>query len=155
LTAIAVGSYFKVSQKLIAEALSTYEPRMNRSQIVQWRGAQIFLDAYNANPSSMQAALTHFAGQKAQKKAIVLADMFELGADADLEHKKIYTQATKSGADLLITVGSHFGKVLHRKTDLHFDTTEALKSWFAAQNWEAYQILLKGSRGMGLEKVLE
>jgi UDP-N-acetylmuramoyl-tripeptide--D-alanyl-D-alanine ligase len=155
LTALSVGAYFKVNLKLIAEALANYEPRMNRSQVMQWRGAQILLDAYNANPSSMDAALAHFKDQKVHKKAILIADMFELGADAEKEHKKIYTQATKTGADLLITIGSQFGKIPHRKTDLHFETTDALKVWFQSQNWDGYHLLLKGSRGMGLEKVLD
>jgi UDP-N-acetylmuramoyl-tripeptide--D-alanyl-D-alanine ligase len=154
LTAIAVGNYFKVGTGGIKQSLEQYIPSMNRSQVVQWRGAEVFMDAYNANPSSMSAALTHFAAMQAQKKVIVIGDMFELGDDALPEHKKIYTQATKSGADVVITAGTIFGQVKHRKTDLHFADTESLKAWFQSQVWQDNLILLKGSRGMQLEKLL-
>ena len=155
LTAIAVGNYFKVSVEHIQKALAQYTPRMNRSQSRQWKGAEIFLDAYNANPTSMAAALTHFRAQKAKRKVVIIGDMFELGADAEKEHKKIYRQATKTDADLLITIGTEFGKVKQRKLDMHFDNTDALKLWFNSQNWEGATILLKGSRGMKLEIILE
>jgi UDP-N-acetylmuramoyl-tripeptide--D-alanyl-D-alanine ligase len=154
LTAWAVGSYFKVRPLQAKQALETYTPKMNRSQQQTWRGAHLFLDAYNANPSSMAAALTHFAGQKSDKKAIIIGDMFELGSESAKEHKKIYKQATQCGANLLITVGTQFGGVPKRKQDLHFDETEAMRTWFIAQDWTGWQILLKGSRGMHLESVL-
>lgn len=154
LTAISVGLYFKVSPNFISQALQQYQPNMNRSQTKDWRGAQILMDAYNANPSSMSAALAHFKDQKATKKAVIIGDMFELGADSNKEHKKIYSQATKIGADLLITVGTEFGIVPKRKGDLHFDETSALRTWFQDQNWDGYHILLKGSRGMKLETIL-
>jgi UDP-N-acetylmuramoyl-tripeptide--D-alanyl-D-alanine ligase len=154
ITAWAVGTYFKVRPVQAKEALENYTPKMNRSQQQAWRGAQLFLDAYNANPSSMGAALTHFAGQKGAKKAIIIGDMFELGTDTATEHKKVYKQATQSGADLLITVGAYFGKVQKRKKDLHFDETETLRAWFLEQDWSNWHILLKGSRGMHLETIL-
>ncbi len=154
LTALAVGTYFKVPFASAKAGLEAYLPKMNRSQQQVWRGATLFLDAYNANPSSMAAALTHFAGQKAEKKAIILGDMFELGADSLKEHKKIYKQATQCGASILITVGTHFGSIMKRKQDLHFDTTETLRTWFQEQDWSHWQILLKGSRGMHLESIL-
>jgi UDP-N-acetylmuramoyl-tripeptide--D-alanyl-D-alanine ligase len=154
ITAITIGSYFKVSAEQMKTALAVYVPTMNRSQVLQWQGATILLDAYNANPSSMTAALAHFKALKKGKSAVVIGDMFELGEDAEKEHQKIYTQATKLGSTQVITVGKAFGGVKRRKSDTHFDTTGQLKEWFVKQDWAHYEILLKGSRGMKLETLL-
>jgi UDP-N-acetylmuramoyl-tripeptide--D-alanyl-D-alanine ligase len=154
LTAIAVGAYFKVPTQQICKGLSDYTPRMNRSEVRAYGGASVFMDAYNANPSSMAAALSYLKNQKTVKKVVILGDMFELGAESKKEHQKIYTQATKVGAEILIVVGKEFGAVSRRKTDLYFETTEALKLWFGQQDWHGCFILLKGSRGMHLETIL-
>jgi UDP-N-acetylmuramoyl-tripeptide--D-alanyl-D-alanine ligase len=127
---------------------------MNRSEVRAYGGASVFMDAYNANPSSMAAALSYLKNQKTVKKVVILGDMFELGAESKKEHQKIYTQATKVGAEILIVVGKEFGAVSRRKTDLYFETTEALKLWFGQQDWHGCFILLKGSRGMHLETIL-
>lgn len=155
LTAISVGAYFKVPMERIHAALEAYSPNMNRSQMTKWRGAEVILDAYNANPSSMQAALLNFQAHHAARKVAILGDMFELGEDSEKEHKKIYSQATKIGLDTLITAGTVFGKIAKPKFGKHFDTTAELKEWFTAQNWDGFTILLKGSRGMKLEQILD
>jgi UDP-N-acetylmuramoyl-tripeptide--D-alanyl-D-alanine ligase len=87
--AIAIGNYFKVSEEDIKSAIESYTPINNRSQIIEKESSKIILDAYNANPSSMQAALENFSQLKAKNKIVFLGDMFELGDDSEVEHQKI------------------------------------------------------------------
>jgi UDP-N-acetylmuramoyl-tripeptide--D-alanyl-D-alanine ligase len=155
--AAAVGAYFEVPSNEIAAALSGYEPTNNRSQLVRTARNEVVLDAYNANPSSMAAALTSFATRlaPAADKVVILGDMFELGEESAAEHRAL--------GELL--AAQQFGTVLLCGTDMrhaaeadpaahYFPTKAELTAWLQEQDFRHRQILIKGSRGMGLESVL-
>ncbi|MBC2839571.1 UDP-N-acetylmuramoyl-tripeptide--D-alanyl-D-alanine ligase [Robiginitalea sp. SC105] len=149
-----IGTYFGVPLEGIAEALEAYRSENNRSQMLERGQLRIVLDAYNANPTSMAAALEHFAALDAPRKIIILGDMFELGADAATEHEKIAQLALQQRPDQLYLVGRNFyetGLPVSRYPDF-----ESLVSELKARPIEApATLLIKGSRGMALERVLE
>ena len=153
-TAVTLGKYFKVPGAKIKAAIENYNPNMNRSQWVPFGSNSILLDAYNANPSSMEATLRSFAENGSANKVVILGDMFELGDDAPIEHKRIAQFANNLGFEQVVLVGKHFAAAAQQLGCLHFDNVEELKGWFTGQNWENKAILIKGSRGMALEKVL-
>ena len=157
MAACTIASHFGVDATNIDDAINKYESDMNRSQIVKTLGADIYLDAYNANPSSMSLSLDNFEKVKAKKKVAILGDMFELGESAYLEHSAIIEQAKKNTSiHLNIFVGEHFAE--HRFEDKKvkfFKTTEDLKKWFKSNSWVGFTLLLKGSRGMKIETLLQ
>ena len=154
--AIAIGNYFKVSTNQIIEAVSNYNPNNNRSQILSKAGHTIILDAYNANPSSMKAALEHFKQINAAHKIIILGDMLELGRYSKEEHQNIVDLAESLCASLTLFVGPHFNSCTTNKaqTFLNFN---ALTDYFKSQvsNLKNSTILIKGSRGMALERLID
>jgi UDP-N-acetylmuramoyl-tripeptide--D-alanyl-D-alanine ligase len=156
MTAIALGIYFKVPAAKIKSALETYQPSNNRSQIVQRGTCTILLDAYNANPSSMRPALESLKAMPAQRRVAILGDMRELGTESHKEHEAILRLAARLGLDQIILVGPEFGQVNFQKFKaLHFsDTLTAKKQWFSQQDLSDTLLLIKGSRGIGLEKLL-
>lgn len=153
-TAVTLGKYFKVPGAKIKAAIEHYNPNMNRSQWVPWGSNSILLDAYNANPSSMEATLRSFAENGLGNKVVILGDMFELGEDAPIEHDRIAQLANGLGFEKVVLVGKHFAKAAQQLGCLHFDNVEELKGWFTGQIWENKVFLIKGSRGMALERVL-
>ena len=130
---------------------------MNRSQLVKKLGADIYLDAYNANPSSMSLSLDNFEKVQTEKKVAILGDMFELGESATIEHQKIITQAQEcSSIKQFVFVGEHFSEHIQpNEKSIFFKSTEAAAAWFRTNKWDGYTILLKGSRGMKLESIIE
>lgn len=157
MTAIALGIYFKVPSAKIKDALEAYTPSNNRSQIVQYGAStKILLDAYNANPSSMLPALESLRDMPAARKFAVLGDMLELGPDSVKEHEAILRFAAKVGVERLVLVGAEFGKTPYTKYKaLHFgNTAEAKAQWFEQQDFADALLLIKGSRGIGLEKLI-
>ena len=156
MTAIALGIYFKVPAEKIKTALENYTPSNNRSQLLQRDGATILLDAYNANPSSMRPALESLCGMPATRRMAILGDMLELGADSDKEHQDLLRFAAKLKIDQIVLVGKEFEKTSFAQFGaLHFADNMAAKAWFLEQNLDGMAILLKGSRGIRLEKILE
>lgn len=157
IAACAISSYFEADANDIDDAINEYESDMNRSQIIKKLGADIYLDAYNANPSSMSLSLDNFEKVKPGKKVAILGDMFELGESAFKEHSAIIDQAKEcTTIQLTVFVGEHFA--VHRYEDENvkfFNTTKDVKKWFKSNNWEGITLLLKGSRGMKLESLLE
>lgn len=156
MAAVATGAYFGVEKMAIQSAVASYVPSSNRSQIVK-QGSNVFLlDAYNANPTSMQAALDHFTRMPAAKKILILGDMLELGSYSEQEHRQLISVIDTGKFSHIIFVGKEFKKALNGEMDpfLHFETVSALKSWFEKQHFTGYNVLLKGSRGIGLEKLL-
>lgn len=151
--AITIGAYFGVEQTAIKNAIENYTPTNNRSQVIKTAKNTIILDAYNANPTSMQVALESFKNLDAEKKILVLGDMFELGADSLKEHQNIVNTVEKLGFKQAIFVGNHFAKATTEK--LQFITFEEVKQYFVKNTTEQYTILIKGSRGMALERLLE
>ena len=156
MTAIALGIYFKVPAAKIKNAIEAYTPSNNRSQFIQKGTTSILLDAYNANPSSMKPALQTLQQFDAQRKIAILGDMLELGADSDKEHQAILRFAARIKPDQIILVGPAFGKTDFKKYHaLHFSHVDEARAWFVEQNLENTMILIKGSRGIRLEKILE
>jgi len=156
MTALALGIYFKVPTPKIKAALEAYRPANNRSQILRHGTTTVLLDAYNANPSSMQPALEMLHELPADRKVAILGDMLELGATSPKEHETILKKALRLHFDELILVGPEFGQTSfaqHRAR--HFATTATAKIWFDQQNFDQTVILIKGSRGIRLEKLVE
>jgi len=152
--AIATGHYFKVSIDGILDAIGTYIPSNNRSQLVEYKGARVFKDAYNANPDSMLVSIQSFLKSLKGKKLLILGDMKELGDFSKKAHQDI-VDLVQSLEVQCVLVGEEFGKVSLPKEILHFEDVKATKSWFDLQDLNGLVILLKGSRGIGLERLLD
>lgn len=152
--AAAVGHYFKVSQENIIQALQAYQPKLNRSQVIQYKGATVVMDAYNANPSSMELALRSFM-QMPGRKCVILGDMLEMGQHSSSEHKNMVHIVKELAPDIVVLVGPEFRKCKHELDALHFENSEEASVWFQQQDFTGWFILLKGSRGLKLEKILE
>lgn len=151
LTAITIGKHFNVDFINIKKALESYTPTNNRSQLIKKGSNVIILDAYNANPTSMKAALSNFKQMEAGNKIVVIGDMLELGNESEQEHRGILESIQDSGFSQIITVGKEFGKV----NAIHsYETIEELKSQWNWNSLEKSTILIKGSRGIKLEKLL-
>lgn len=153
--AIAIGNFFKVSYESIKKGIESYLPSNNRSQIIHKNTIKIILDAYNANPTSMKAALENFEKQSGNKIAI-LGDMFELGEDAPKEHQYIGDLAISLNIDQIIFIGENFyqTKVVSKKANL-YKTFNYFKDNFDLSKINNSTVLIKGSRGMALERVIE
>lgn len=154
LAAIAIGKFFYLSNKQIKVGIESYKPTNNRSQIVEKEGNTFILDAYNANPTSMKHAIEHFDKMKATQKIVVLGDMLELGSHSEIEHKDIALTASKLSFDKIILVGKEFSKAKKLIDCLHFDNVFELKNWFDEQSFSNTHFLIKGSRGIKLEKLI-
>ncbi|MFY0252634.1 UDP-N-acetylmuramoyl-tripeptide--D-alanyl-D-alanine ligase [Chitinophaga sp. 30R24] len=152
MAAVAVASHFGVPEPAIAPAIAHYAPSNNRSQVIQQNSNTIIMDAYNANPSSMKAAIENFAGIQAHKKVLLLGAMMELGADSVNEHQALVSLLERTHWDAVVLVGGDFGKVSHPYIFLE-DAVTAGK-WFKQQQFQDTHILIKGSRSTGMEKVL-
>lgn len=153
LAAVAVGRYFKIPAERISRAIAAYEPTNNRSQFKKTEKNELIIDAYNANPTSMQAALENFASLDVRPKALILGDMKELGPSSNTLHADIVRQLEAGGFDRVFLCGAHFSEV--SKAYPAFATTESLLAFLREHPLEGYHILIKGSRSMGLEKVAE
>jgi len=152
--AIAIGTYFEVSPKAIKTGLENYTPSNNRSQIIKLGTNTILMDAYNANPTSMHAALDNFNLLDAKNKIVILGDMFELGEDAKTEHQNIAGFAELLNIDYVLLVGKNFFKTKTENAK-KFETFEDLKAFLEIAHLENYHLLIKGSRGMALERALD
>lgn len=148
LSAICIGIYFRVPKAKIKYALESYHPQNNRSQIVTHKSNTFLLDAYNANPSSMLAALEDFKKVNHERKIAILGDMYELGDYSEEEHKRVADLALASGFEKVVFVGKHF-------PNSDFKDIKELKEWFLCQEYKDYFFLIKGSRGVALEKLLQ
>jgi UDP-N-acetylmuramoyl-tripeptide--D-alanyl-D-alanine ligase len=154
--AITIGRYFKISDKLIKEAIENYIPENNRSQLIEKNGNKIILDAYNANPSSMSAAITNFIQLDNNSKTAILGDMYELGQESLLEHKKIIALLVSENKITTYFIGKYFYTNKVNYSHLKFFENFEIFSEFLKNNLPTNSlILIKGSRGMALEKTLE
>lgn len=153
LAAIAIGCYLGVKSSLINKALGEYEPSNNRSQLKETEKNMLIIDAYNANPTSMHAALENFDHMDVSKKALILGDMKELGPDTDMEHQKIADYVAHHDFEKVLLVGDNFSRT---ETNFpRFKNLEELKEYLTENPIEDSYILLKGSRGMQLEKCID
>ena len=154
--ALAIGSYFKLTPQQLKSGIEAYVPANNRSQIIQQNSNQILLDAYNANPSSMGVALENFKGTQNSNKLAILGDMFELGATSAKEHLEIVNQAILTKGCVFYFIGSHFfEQKTNRPKLLFFETYFDLQKHLEKTSVFNTSILIKGSRGMALERILE
>jgi UDP-N-acetylmuramoyl-tripeptide--D-alanyl-D-alanine ligase len=151
--AITIGTYFGVASQKIKEALENYVPTNNRSQIIKKESNIIILDAYNANPSSMKVALENFSKIKKEFQTVILGDMFELGEESNKEHQEIVDLADRFYFSNTLYVGTHFYKTTTKNKQ--FKTFEVLKKFLIQEPIENQTILIKGSRGMQLERLLD
>ena len=154
--AICIGKYFKIPSQSILKAVASYNPQNNRSQIVKLGNTTFIMDAYNANPTSMAAALTSFSNFPAPRKAVILGDMFEIGADALKEHQAIADLAKSLKFEKILLVGNNFNQIKKPQTGVKvFESFPDLQKELEDSGFSNTHVLLKGSRGMALERVLE
>ena len=156
LAAVAIGDYFGVPRKDAAEAIAEFTPDNIRSQMVRTRRNTLIVDAYNANPSSMKAALDNFAAMKAERRLALLGDMKELGAESAEEHRKVVSLLTGHGIDAML-VGPEFRDAADAcGADFpSFGSSEELALHLREHPVSGALVLVKGSRGTAMEKVLE
>ena len=154
--AITIGKYFEVPNNQIKEALENYIPENNRSQLIKKGTNEIILDAYNANPSSMQVAIENFKQLNHNNKIAILGDMFELGKESLKEHKK--TVALLKGESNITTyfIGKDFYSNKIKESNIHFfEDFKSFSTYLKSIQTTDSLILIKGSRGMALERTLE
>lgn len=154
--AITIGHFFEVLDAQIKVAVESYIPENNRSQMLSKGSNEIILDAYNANPSSMKVALENFVQLNKTNKVIVIGDMFELGEESLIEHKIIVDQLENETEIECCFVGKDFFKNKIEKSNFHFfESFESFSSYLQGNGFTNSTILIKGSRGMALERTLE
>jgi UDP-N-acetylmuramoyl-tripeptide--D-alanyl-D-alanine ligase len=153
LAALTIGLYFNVEFKKIKNALENYQPSNSRSQLIKKGSNTIILDAYNANPSSMQLAVENFGKINHHKKMVFLGAMKELGDDTKAEHENLVKLLEQLQLTNVVLVGSEFLQTTHGFT--YFSTAEAATDWLKQQSITDSYILIKGSRSTKMETVLE
>ncbi len=153
LAAVAVGKYFNVPDEAIKSALENYVPSNSRSQLIEVGGNKIILDAYNANPTSMKAAIENFAKMEGADKILLLGGMMELGEESIAEHSAIVNLIDQNTWKAVVLVGGDFDKIKHGYT--YFQNSNEAKDWLNQQHFINAKLLVKGSRSMQMEKVLE
>lgn len=154
--ALAIGKYFEVEDQDIKDALESYIPENNRSQLISKGTNQIILDAYNANPSSMIVAIDNFMQLNQTNKIMILGDMFELGSESYQEHKAIVDLLIQSNQSVCYLVGREFyaTKIDHVRLIFH-ENFESFSKELERLHIQNSSLLIKGSRGMALERVLD
>ena len=153
LLAVVVGKQFNIPDEKVKAAIETYTPSNSRSQMIESGSNNIILDAYNANPSSMKLAIENFAKLKADNKVLMLGGMAELGEESLAEHKAIIELINHFKWNAVVLVGGDFLRCSHNYISLN--NSEEAKEWFEKKNFQHTSILIKGSRSMKMEKILE
>jgi len=154
--AIAIGNHFEVPTEAIKAAIESYVPANNRSQLLTKGTNEIILDAYNANPSSMLVALENFVELEKANKCVIIGDMYELGEESSSEHKGIIDYLDLSAEFECHFVGKEFFANTIQKANFHFyPTFDDLANYLSFTKLEHKTLLIKGSRGMALERTLE
>ena len=146
--------FFKIPAERISRAIAAYEPTNNRSQLKKTENNELIIDAYNANPSSMKVALDNFATMPVSPKALILGDMRELGPTSDELHTEVVARIKEGNYDKVFLCGEHFQKAAG-KDFTTYATTEELIEALRKNPLEGYHVLIKGSHGMALERVVE
>jgi UDP-N-acetylmuramoyl-tripeptide--D-alanyl-D-alanine ligase len=153
LCAVVIGKYFNVPDDKIIAAIENYAPSNSRSQMIEKDGNHIILDAYNANPTSMKAAIENFAKFPSTNKVLMLGGMMELGEDSIAEHTAIVALIKQYNWANVVLVGGDFSKIEHPFA--YFSNSSEAKIWFAEQGFKDAYLLVKGSRSMTMEKILQ
>ncbi|MFV0468752.1 MAG: UDP-N-acetylmuramoyl-tripeptide--D-alanyl-D-alanine ligase [Dysgonomonas sp.] len=154
LAAVAVGRYFGVRSEKISEAIEEYSPNNNRSQFKKTEKNMLIIDAYNANPTSMHAALENFSHMDVKNKSLIIGEMKELGSNSNSEHQKVVDYIADHNFSNVYLVGNNFSNVDHQKYKV-YETSDALKEFLAQNPLENQYILIKGSHGIHLENCLD
>ena len=155
MVAICIGEYFGVDTNDIKDAIENYFPSNNRSQIIKTEKNTILMDAYNANPTSMEASIMNFKQTSFDKKFLIIGDMRELGKESESEHKKIIKLIEDSKFENVILVGNVFNSLNKPSNFLAFADVSEASIYFKENKITDFNILVKGSRGIKLEKLLE
>lgn len=160
LAALEVGTYFGIDPQRSIKAIESYTPSNNRSQLIIGKDNKVIVDAYNANPTSMALALKNFVDIKANSKGVIIGDMLELGKDSIEEHKKILTVIKQIDFPYIYFVGKEFAQAA--KGDKYFqeraifkDSSTELREYLLKNKLSGTTLLVKGSRSIKLEKVLD
>ena len=154
MAAMAIGRHFGVPEEDMVKAIEAYVPSNNRSQMNRTERNTLIVDAYNANPSSMDVALNNLSSVVSDKKVAMLGDMLELGEESETLHREVLEKASALGLSLLCLVGAEFGKVCDGYDARWFATSADLAEWLKDNPVEGAVVLVKGSRGTRMEKVL-
>lgn len=155
LAAVCIGNYFGVESQEIKDAIEHYKPDNNRSQILKVGTSTILLDAYNANPTSMEAAIANFNETEAERKIVIFGDMMELGEETDKEHQQIVEMLGKCQFAQVILIGEYFGRFKNFIDCEYFQNTEDTGKWLQNQHFQNTHFLIKGSRKMKLERIVD
>jgi UDP-N-acetylmuramoyl-tripeptide--D-alanyl-D-alanine ligase len=151
LAALAIGVYFNVQDDAIQDAIRSYNPDNNRSQIIKTGKNTIIMDAYNANPTSLEAAILNFAEMQSENKILIIGKMMELGNTSEMEHARIGKLAASKAFKHVYLIGELYKKAELTGVSKLFDTTEEAFSWFTENQIENATILIKGSRANKME----
>lgn len=154
MAAVALGLHFGMNEEEIKNGVEKYQPKNNRSQIIKTSKNTVYMDAYNANPSSMELALKNTAQMSNANKVFILGDMFELGAYAEAEHKNIIQLCQDLKLENVMLVGSEFKKY-NTSAYTCFETTQEAKDYLTKSPLQDSFVFIKGSRGMKLETLVE
>lgn len=152
--AVCIGDYFNVEVKAIVAAIENYVSANNRSQLIQHEGYTIFLDAYNANPTSMSSAIDTFHKDNSTDKLMILGDMLEMGNVSKEEHQRTVDHVLSTGIPAIF-VGEEFNGIANKHDFVYVSNYEEVIQWMAKNDLKNATILIKGSRGIRLEKVAE
>ncbi|MBL0054651.1 MAG: UDP-N-acetylmuramoyl-tripeptide--D-alanyl-D-alanine ligase [Chitinophagaceae bacterium] len=153
LSAVALGKYFQVPDELIKAAIEGFSPTNSRSQLITRGSNQFILDAYNANPTSMKAAIENFSRMEGKDKILMLGGMMELGTESISEHQALVDLIKTHPWKQVVLVGGDFSQVDHPY--IYFRNSDDASAWFRQQQFGNSHFLIKGSRSMQMEKVLE
>ena len=153
--ALAFGTLFEVAKNEMQKALSKFESKNNRSQIIKIQNTEYILDAYNANPTSMIAALESFDKKKSLNKVVILGDMMELGSSSVKEHEHILNLSLRLSFEKIIIIGAHFkSSILEDERILKFKNLDTFRKTINHSNWNYDHVLIKGSRALKLEGLI-
>ena len=155
--ALSVGLFFKINIERALKAINKYSPTEQRSQLLIRDGIHFVIDCYNANPTSMILSLESFVRSAVEPRGIILGDMLELGSYADEEHERIINFVNRQKLDTVVLIGKQFKQALNEKSfkNFWFEDSDSAREWFSKQKFTGYTFLLKGSRGMKVERILE
>jgi len=155
LAAVCIGDFFGIENSKIKNAIENYQPSNNRSQLIRSDKNTIYMDAYNANPTSIAASLSNFIELKVKSKCIILGDMLELGSDAVKEHEIVIKMLQRNDFKTVILVGEIYSKLKTPENYCKFKNVDQAISWLEKNRIVDSNILIKGSRGIKLEKIVE
>jgi UDP-N-acetylmuramoyl-tripeptide--D-alanyl-D-alanine ligase len=155
LAAYCLGKYHHIDRHAILEAILSYSPQNNRSQLIEGKQNRIFMDAYNANPSSMLAATNEFLGSPEKNKMLILGEMREVGESSEGEHEELIRHLMSKNAKDVICVGKSFEQALKNSGFRYFPSVDGLLDWLKENPVSGKYLFVKGSRSNKLERLLE